>query len=118
MNDRRTSTHTPITLKAWFAYEGVPEWYSASLILENGAVPYGHCCSHPCFVPGDLWTGRPQRHEQMRAAGVTLDIQNDGEPIHASKLPAEVLAANKSNAAGIKAFYERVFGASATGEGQ
>lgn len=91
-------------MKAWYVYEGKPEWYHATLLLENGAAPYGHLCSHPCFMPGDLWVHRPERQRQMMRAGITLDIQNNGGPVHIETLP-ELIALNKSNKEAIEAFY-------------
>jgi len=93
-------------LKAWLAYEGVPDWVHASFVCENGAIPYTHMCSHPCFVAGDLWAHRAERQRQMLAAGFVVEIQNNGEPIRASKLPPEVLERNKKNTEEIDAFYE------------
>lgn len=95
-------------LKAWLAYEGQPEWYHASFVCENGAVPYGHLCSHPCFVAGDLWTQREERQEQMRRAGFAIELQNNGEPIHAKKLPKELLALVKAGGPAIDEFYARL----------
>lgn len=93
------------TLKAWYVYEGEPSWYTAMLILENGAAPYSHICSDPYFMPGDLWTRRPERQEAMRAAGITLEIQ--GDPIHIRDLPGrdQWLALNKNNRAEIDELY-------------
>lgn len=83
----------PKTMKAWYVFEGKPEWYHANLLLENGAAPYGHLCSHPAFMPGDLWLHRPERQGQMARAGITLDIQNNGEPVRITTLP-ELIALN------------------------
>jgi hypothetical protein len=96
-------------LKVWLAYEGIPEWYIASFVCENGAVPYTHCSSHPRFVAGDLWTDRPERQKQMAEAGFEVQLQNGGEPVSIKKLPKEVLKANKTNKEEIKAFYRLVF---------
>lgn len=97
-----------VTLKAWYAYEGSRDWLSAMLVVENGAVAASHICSATCFIPGDLWEARKERREKFAAAGITLDIQNNGEPLHAKDLPPELLARNKSNAEAIDAFYKRI----------
>lgn len=72
-------------MKAWIIYGGSPGWWDASLVLENGWVPFGHVCSHPDFMKGDLLLGRTERLAVFDKMGVEIEIV--GEPIAGSDNP-------------------------------
>jgi hypothetical protein len=65
------------TLKAWIVYGGSVGWLNASLILENGWVPFGHCCSHTFYMPGDLILERPKRQKIFEAMGYKIELQKN-----------------------------------------
>ena len=48
---------------------GPPGFMDAALIAQDGAYLGGHCCSHECFMPGDLGIvegARADRHETFQ----------------------------------------------------
>ena len=94
-------------IKAWIVYGGSPEWWDASLILENGFVMAGHICSHPYYMKGDLIEHRAERGEALRRMGYEVEVQ--GEPIAGSdNAPSFLIEANK-NEEGYKEFSEKYF---------
>ena len=62
-------------LKAYIVYGGSHQWYTCTLIAENGWAIAQHICSHPNFAAGDLWFSRPERAEAMKKIGIDLDVQ-------------------------------------------
>lgn len=73
-------------IKAWIVYGGSSGWYNATLILENGWVPFSHSCSHPCFMPGDLIENRKERKEALEKMGYEIDLQM--QPVAGSNDPS------------------------------
>lgn len=43
------------------------EWWACDGILSNGFLFGGHVCSHPNFAPNDLYFGRNERIEALKA---------------------------------------------------
>ncbi len=86
-------------MKAYIIYGGKPEWYNATLIFENGWAPFGHLCSHPCFMPGDLLLHRPERQAVLARMGITTEII--GEPFAGTDnplLPEGLIALHEAGA--------------------
>lgn len=61
-------------VKAWITYSGRPEFWTCSLVLENGYIPCSHICSHPIFAPDDLILGRVHRIEAFKRMGVKIEL--------------------------------------------
>lgn len=61
-------------IKAYIIYGGSPNWWNATLVFENGWAAFGHLCSSPGFMPGDLWHNRPERQEILRAMGYEVEL--------------------------------------------
>ena len=81
-------------MKAYIVYGGSGDMLSASLVLENGWAPFGHLCSAPGFMKGDLWGRRTERQEIFKQLGIELEIV--GEPIQGSNnAPAGLVALHK-----------------------
>lgn len=70
------------TIEAYIVYGGSREFWSATLVLENGWAAFGHICSAPGFMPGDLLLHRPERLKVFEAMGYKVEIV--GEPIAGS----------------------------------
>ena len=81
-------------MKAWFAYQGSPDWLHCFMILENGWAPFIHICSHPFFAPGDLWFTRKERQAIFSEMGITLD--EPIETVRADQIPKEVWEKNQN----------------------
>lgn len=64
-------------IKAYIVYYGRPDWYNATLIFENGWSAFGHLCSHPHFMPGDLWERREERQEVLKKMGYEVELHNE-----------------------------------------
>ncbi len=92
-------------IKAYIVYGGSPEWWSATLILENGWSAFGHLCSHPSYMPGDLLLHRPKRLAVFREMGYEVEIQ--GGPIAGSDNAPEGLVAKYQDESNWKAFAEQ-----------
>lgn len=91
-------------IKAYIVYGGYPNNYSASLIFENGWCAFGHFCSSPGYMPGDLWLNRPERQNALKKMGYEVELHPE---IFAGSdaSPAWLLEAHK-NEAGWKAMSE------------
>ena len=92
-------------MKGYIYYGGDPQFYIAYLILENGMVCYEHLCSHPNFMPGDLWQGRPERHAEWERIGYELDLDTEPKEL---PLPDELKKKNQ-HPDGHKEFAELLF---------
>lgn len=85
-------------LKAWYIYTGQNDWLNAAMIFENGWAPFGHCCSAPGYMPGDLWERRKERQEILKKMSIEVDA--DPEPVREEeffKVHPEVLDLHKNS---------------------
>lgn len=86
-------------IKAYIIYGGSPDWYNATLIFENGWAAFGHLCSHPCFMPGDLWLHRKERQDILTEMGYEVELV--GDPIAGSNNPLVPEGLTEKNASDV-----------------
>lgn len=96
MNQQTEEVKQLTKLKAYIVYSGDPGWYQATLVLENGWAPFGHLCSHPGFMPGDLIVNRPERQQVFVKMGYVIELTD--APILDKNAPAELIALHKAKA--------------------
>lgn len=60
-------------MKYHIVYQGPREFYHAMLVSEDGFVVADHCCSHPCFMYGDLWERRKELQEKLKQREPQVD---------------------------------------------
>lgn len=105
----REVSETMKKIQAYIVYGGRRQFWSASLVLENGYAAFGHICSDPGYMPGDLLLNRPERQAVFKAMGYEVEIV--GEPIAGSdNSPPWLLErhADKSHWEEFAAEYKRV----------
>lgn len=84
-------------LRAYIVYGGSRDMLHAMLIFENGWAAFGHMCSHPGYMPGDLIVNRSERQAILAEMGYRVELA--GEPIAGSdNAPDWLLAAHKNKA--------------------
>jgi hypothetical protein len=88
-NEKTSDTMTLKPIKAYIIYGGSTQWWTATLVFENGWSAFSHLCSDPCFMKGDLWTRRRERQERLRKMGYEVELV--GEPIAGSDKSPEGL---------------------------